>query len=975
MQNAQLLEDQLSHEEVFANHYSWLLAWSLRLNEGRHSEAEDLVHDLYIQLTRLRPRLRPDPDHIRGYLYTMLRNMHLSKLRRAQRSPICELLVIDYDSFEIGMRSIPERSLTAVAAQLWEVCEYMCERKKRSVSASALLLRFYIGYFPSEIVRVLKARRATVDKQLHAARREARLSVLRPQTFNIFRSRRSGRQLPSLPEDTQELFHLLRNRVFDSCEGECFSRETLQRIYAPSSFEVLRTAELAHLVSCRVCLDVLNQILGIRQLADRSPAGALGRDSGGPGGSSGSGSAPEFRQEAMRRLQEEDEHRPAYLQVAVNGEIRASHKITSELSEFYVGVGSSSVPDFIEIFSEQNIRLLYLPVNASGEISGFEEEAKVCLSDGRSLEVAIRFTDAPVISVRYHDPLFAEAETAAIPIPISMPDGGGRLDFRQRRGLRRLLPGRLNFPRGLWPAGAIATVSVALVVAAGIVAAGRRHSSILPAELLLQADRRAAAELPGQNLVRRTIRIEDRRDTGLSADQNSVVEWSSANTRTRARRLYNHAGALIAEEITRDGDTRFYGKVGEKKIIRMDPAHLQPEDVWQIAPSAEQFQSLIAPATPSAVEQESDRYEIRYRPPDGSRQAGLVEAMLVLRRSDLHPVEEDLVVRTDGEQHRFRLIEASYEYYAAAQAEKNVFAPDAILAQTPPDGVARSLPTGPLAAAEAGPEPAIHALYLLSQVRADMNGETDVQSAPDGTLRITGTVASRERREEILQALSGLRGQHGVLIDLRTPDEARGRGAEHTGTVEVIAPSAGTIPLDGQVRQYLSAQGISAAELDPAVARFSEEVLANADEARQHAWALEGIATRFSPAQLASLSPQARSEWVQMADMHSSALLRCVQAVRGQLAMLKLNQPAEEAGTESIGDVQDLSRAAEQMLRLSILCTRDLSTSFALSASPVAKAAVNNPEFWHSLDTLQSLARATADANHMLERAAVGSSR
>src|SRR5260370_27992586 len=102
MQQGELLEEELDHERVFEENYSWLTQWALRLTEGKRGEAEDLVHDLFIQLMRLRPGLDSDPDRVRGYLYTMLRNMHLSQLRRAHRSPICELSVVDYDSVDQG---------------------------------------------------------------------------------------------------------------------------------------------------------------------------------------------------------------------------------------------------------------------------------------------------------------------------------------------------------------------------------------------------------------------------------------------------------------------------------------------------------------------------------------------------------------------------------------------------------------------------------------------------------------------------------------------------------------------------------------------------------------------------------------------------------------------------------------------------------------------------------------------------------
>ena len=967
-----------SHEELFEEHYSWLLRWALTLNDGRHSEAEDLVHDLFIQLVRLRPRIHSEPDHVRSYLYTMLRNMQFSKLRRAQRSPICELSVIDYDSFEQGMRSVPEESLSAVSTQLWQVCEYMCERKKRSSSASVLLLRFFLGYFPSEIARILRTTRVSVDKHLHAARRDARSAVSRPHALGIFGRKRSLRELPQFSDGSHELFLALRRRIFSSREGECFAREALQRAYVPASSESLRASEIAHLVSCSDCLDTLNRILGIRLLADRCPSKTLGRDGGPPrdGGSGGGSSSFEHMERvAVRRLEEENEHCPTYLQVAVNGDVKDSRKITSKLSEFRVKVDWNRELEFIELFSEQNIRLLYLPIACLSNPSRSVEEARIQLSDGRTLDVSVSFPeDGAVICVRYYNPLFAEKKTIAKPALVALFDKDRRSKpiLIEPRSFRHLFLRPWNFYRRREWVWGMAIVTASILTVSGFLLQRHIRPFESPGELLQRASRHAAAEIPPQDLVQRTIRVQQLDTSGQIVNEDSVVEWASADSKRRARRLFNHDGALVAEEITRGGDTQFYGKVGSTGISKLNPAHLEARDVWQITPSAAQFQALTAPAVPSVM-QKDDHYTIRYQNPASELRPGLVEATLVLRRNDLHAVEEDLVLRSDGELHRFRLLESSYDYYPPSQTQKDVFAPDKALLGSSSNTAARTRFSGTFTSVEVSPNLVIHALYLLSSVGADMNGETNVESTADGTLRITGTVATRDRRDEILRAVAPLRAQGGVVIRLLTADQfhTRAFGGRSAPAIEVIQPAESTIPLDRQVRQFLSDQGTSALDMEKAVANFSQQVLVNADEAQQHAWALDRVATRLTQTQLASLSPEARKEWVQMADLHGSALLRCVQTIRTELAHLGLPNQVADASVKPIADAEGFSHAADQMLILSRSCDHDLASAFTLSASPVGSEALNEQRFWRSLDMLQALARETAAVNQILERASV----
>lgn len=532
MQKAQLQEEDLNHEEIFEEHYSWLMRWALRLTEGNQGEAEDLVHDLFIQLVRLRPRIHSDLDGVRGYLYTMLRNMHLSKLRRAQRSPICELLVVDYDSLEQGVRSISSRSQSAVWKELWQICEYACERKKSSRSASVLILRFLLAYFPSEIARILKTTRVPVDKYLHAARREARLCVSRPATFRIFGQKRKIREMPTLPEDSQDLFHTLRQQVFLSREGRCFSEDALQRTYRAGSPESLSTSELAHLVSCPECLDTLNRILGLRLLADRCPSRTFGRDGSTPkdGGSGGGGVSFDGQiRRAVLRLEEENEHRPNYLQVAVNGDIKTSQKITSEFSEFYVKVGTTRVLEFLEIFSEQDICLLYLPVGGSLGLPRHEEQAIVQLSDERTLEVIVSFTgDSPAIRVRYRDPLFAESEPLTESF-ISYSQADVRPEYtlvawRNLLGMFRQARRTGTNIRLISVASALVT---AILVMAGMVVLHHAQPSHVPeADLLLRAGQSAATEVAPQDFVRRTIRVQQLGTAGQIVGEDSVEEWA-----------------------------------------------------------------------------------------------------------------------------------------------------------------------------------------------------------------------------------------------------------------------------------------------------------------------------------------------------------------------------------------------------------------------------------------------------------------
>src|SRR5882672_853073 len=80
IQPSRIARDFDAHEEAFLARYARLRSWALHLTENDQERAEDLVHDAYIQFTFARPDLN-SIGNLNGYLYTMLRNLHLSQVR------------------------------------------------------------------------------------------------------------------------------------------------------------------------------------------------------------------------------------------------------------------------------------------------------------------------------------------------------------------------------------------------------------------------------------------------------------------------------------------------------------------------------------------------------------------------------------------------------------------------------------------------------------------------------------------------------------------------------------------------------------------------------------------------------------------------------------------------------------------------------------------------------------------------------
>src|SRR6185295_5626293 len=168
-----------SQEAAFIEHYDWLLRWALQFTNNDRERAEDLVQQVFSQLVLANTDLSAVHD-IRAYLYTILRNTHLSEMRLAGRSHGESQSIVEYSVADAALGASDPYALLQTQDQLRKVCEYACLRKQSSRAGSVLILRFFHGYHISEIAAVLGGTCQAVRQSLKVARNEARLYLENP---------------------------------------------------------------------------------------------------------------------------------------------------------------------------------------------------------------------------------------------------------------------------------------------------------------------------------------------------------------------------------------------------------------------------------------------------------------------------------------------------------------------------------------------------------------------------------------------------------------------------------------------------------------------------------------------------------------------------------------------------------------------------------------------------------------------------
>jgi RNA polymerase sigma factor (sigma-70 family) len=320
---------QRDHEDVVAEGYAALRRAALYLARGDEAEAGDLLHDTFVRFLLLRPRLDAI-GNLDGYLYTMLRNVYLSRQRRHVRRKALVAETIDVDLLAVMVDEPEPDERLRMRDDLMRLVDHARERTRVSRAASAWILRCVHGYYPAEIARVMKMAPRAVDRALHVARREALEELRKPARRR--RDRDGGAGGPGgvgqrwrdrhvdlhggddggEPLDTLQA---LRVRLFDSVDGACLSDDGLAELYRPSpaahaahadaagaagadaeadagDAEPAGTLLMAHVVACAGCLDRINHHLDLPPLKTRDPVESSGtrrRRGGEPGGTGGPG--------------------------------------------------------------------------------------------------------------------------------------------------------------------------------------------------------------------------------------------------------------------------------------------------------------------------------------------------------------------------------------------------------------------------------------------------------------------------------------------------------------------------------------------------------------------------------------------------------------------------------------------------------------------------------------------------------------
>jgi RNA polymerase sigma factor (sigma-70 family) len=883
--------------------YGALRAFAARLVGTDWSLLEDLIQDAYVQFTTAQPDLAQIRD-LDAYLATLVRNLHVSSVRRAVNHRTRHVAIEDYDSALLALDASSSEEQLRARDALIRICQFACVRKQTSKAASAFVLRFFHDVYPSDIARILRTTPATVHTWVSQARREARQHLADPPRV------RTTDDLVA-PQDT--IAHL-RTAISATAQPPCLTSRAIAEWKSADRAKALDVATCAHIASCGRCLERL-----YAQLEPSSDSGPRPPDSegGGAGGGVTSSGSSTFHDKARRRARGLREHRPQQLEISINGHHVGILRVTSSQNEVSWTVRIDEPVAFAELHSEQGIRMWLLHVELPPQ-GALIQEVRVALSDDRSLRLTLDFSELrPVIVVEYLDPALEPAvvkQESEDPLAPRVPDStASGVDAQSA-------PGR-SWWRRVWdswrhPARLVPMAGTLFLLAATLWWTHGRSPAVPSAAVLIeQAVAREAGATSTSEAVYRTLTFHvQREDAQAPASTHRIEAWTRGDTRMRAVRVFDQTGHLVS------GRWQIEGREDLIELGLFD-------DVWVADLSADSFrerymaQAACASAatgaerTVTCLRAESAAWRRWFDPVVLAQSVRTVpvRAVLTLRAADLHAIRMELTVRSGGVDHAVLLEETSLRRVQIAEVPEGVFSPEAEASPRVPGIVAP--PVAPLVAP-------LWAEVLALEI-ADRFSDMDALAVSRDSrgVVVSGLVTTSSRKAAVVGALSSL--GPAVTSEIRTFSEAFADPAPASAAAtraEVHALPSGPAPLERWLTDRLGSGA-------PAVvANLAPPMLEASGRLRRNVVALAGVFDRVSAADVATLDPRARQAWHAMVSRRAAAALSALATLDELLAPYSPDPGAAPAPADSASaDVmQRISRDAAAI---------DASVARAVSAS------------------------------------------
>jgi DNA-directed RNA polymerase specialized sigma24 family protein len=908
------------------------------LTHGDASLSQEIVQELCLYFTISKPDLS-QVENVEGYLYTSLRHIYLSAMARSVREAERSLRGVDFDSLQIALDQGHSDGLVQRQNDLRRICTYTMWRKESSKGACYLALLFFHGYTRSQVSEIARVPIPSIYNKVLKTRGEIKAHLEHSTKVRIVRG-----ELPPEPTlhfsavSSSELFGELRETVKASRRSPCFTAESLLAYYEPKQLDPIPTSVLAHIVSCELCLSQLDGHFGWPDHNERDADGVFSSFDAGAD-TEATPMQPISYHEMMRRVQRDAariyEYRPRILSIAVNGRIVASHEIQSECNSLSSRLEQHSSAKFIEVFADQRIRLALIQVEKQPPTG----QSSLChtleLSDGRRLKLAVRFDGLGLYSeIDYSDPGFV-TEALSRDVSVDETRSGAGLSSASLSDTDTVSVTWATRVRStIWPLFTTSRIAwtcvfIALLTLDSFITYRGHLAHPSATEILAQSIRVEGSGQP--EMADHVIsQFEQDDETGKPMFKGSMDELEDPSRQRYIRRLYDDQHHLVAAQWRGEE-----GKVGSylSDAIRQEASAI--ETSLGVNASAGGFQKLTNNSV--SVLASDNGYELTYT--SGVGDARVRTAVLVIDRN-FHFVSEKLKLVIGNSVNTIRFVRISVDRQPSTSLPDDLFRLDDLK----PEEQSRSSSRNTLKALAILPNPhlfeiEIAVLKCLNELNADSAEPIDVSLSSEGRIRVTGVLAPRARRDEIVAALDSLPDRQLIETQLSVQQDLH-RKMSGTRWLRSIKPRLYEVnqpgaPADSIVHGYFARSGLSDKKLTSASIEYSRSVLDHTQRAVQHAFALQRLGDLLNKVNVNSLGSEARQKWVHMAARHASMLESELLSLDDQITVIipegtKLPGNADPAPIENPAD---FARAADRVLVQTQALSESVGMAFASNAA------------------------------------------
>ncbi|WP_047497020.1 RNA polymerase sigma factor [Terriglobus sp. TAA 43] len=952
-------------DEFLERHYDRLLRWGVLLTRGDAGLAREVVHDLcvYLMLTNV------DFDtvaNLEGYLYTSLRHVYLSRLDQASRETLRFVSVADFDSVQFALLGNDRNGSLAIQNELRAICSYAVWRKDASKSFSYFILHFFLGYFPREIGELAILPVAAIYNKLKSARTElgAHLSAI----DKVHSIDQSSKPIP--PESVvsvavMEFFAELRAMIAEARKGECLPEAALLDLYSQDPSSPIPCDLLSHMVSCERCLNVIDRHFQRPTLIDRDTLDGFDR------GLNMQGPAPRIDDntfEIMRRHKERIfHHRPQALFIAVNGRVLAFHDVHGTESTLAARLDYSERPDFVEVFSEQQVRLALISIGDAPPSGPSTLSQSISLSERRRLNLKITFDGLGIHGEAiYFDP-------DAFPVHLELSEGANApaitptQNLGRRLSVKELLSTLFPSPVGAW---ILATV---LVLATGAYLIHHVGVARVDGNAVLDQAVQAEAMAMVEATKHQTLVLEETSSNGQQLK--GVVEVWQQNGRSM-RRLYDtHHHLLASAWNSRDGHAD-ESTAPEGAIVDHAARQLLENDLWKRDVSPQSFRSLVGKTVQAATDADGYTLSASF----GPQLEGHVDSGVLVLDKHFKVVREELHLGSTSPIRSAKFVLLTQEFEPSSQVLDNVFS------EQKSQGGSTDVPGRTASERQSSTtsetklvQLQVETLYAMTKMQADIGEPLQILRTPDGRLLVSGVLSSESRRAEIVSRLKTLPEQQLLIVNLNTQGQYDANASSLPRSkalpVSVYSVTGAEPPADALIKRYFSTSGRSNDDQKMAASQFSRDVLENAQRALQHAYALDRLKTDFTMTELRLAGPIYQQQWAEMAATHAVELQDQLSALETQLATIApYNKGPElliDAGTAPIDNPMMFAHTVSQLLRKTQELNRTIGLAFTSNAAQTsgqnavdllahARASVPMEEVTRAADFAQQLSMSQA---------------